>query len=278
MVKHRFKKFSIITFLAVLGLLISQACGGRQGVETEIAKPSTTAESPEKRGLEIVNEYLKRDAAPFRKIRVRFTVREEGKPEEITELDTWRKQTAEGTTTLSQIVKPIEDSDLGTLTLEPKGRKTTVVTYAKSRDEFRESDTSKMFFGGITAGELLGEWDKFAYRLIGEKDVGGRRVFEVEGKLKPDADSIISRMNVLFRSDNYVPVELHLFDNNDREIRTYKITEFKDDPEHPYAAKTEIENPVYKAKIVVEILSRELPATIDDAMFSREKLKQIAQK
>jgi len=103
-------------------------------------------------------------------------------------------------------------------------------------------------------------------------------VFEVEGKIKPDADSIATRMNALFRADNYVPAELHLFDEGGREIRTYKITDLKDDPDHPYAARTEVDNPIYKAKIVIEILSREFPASLDDAMFTREKLKEFAKK
>lgn len=274
MVKHSFKKLFISAPLVIYGLLIATACGGGQVAETG----NTGSASPEKRGQEIVSEYLKRDTAPFRKMRVRFTVKEEGKPDAITELDNWRKQTPDGTTTLSQIVKPIEESDLGSLTIEAKGQKTTVVTYAKSSDSFRETDTKKMFFGGLTAGELLGEWDKFTFRLVGEKEISSSKVFEVEGKLKRDADSIVSKMNVLFRSDNYVPVELHLFDNTGREIRTYKFTDVKSEPEHPYAARTEVENPIYNAKITIEILSREFPATVDDAMFSRDKLKQLAKK
>jgi Outer membrane lipoprotein-sorting protein len=274
MVKYRFKIVPVIALL-VIPVLFAASCGGKR---EESEGSSATSASPQKRGEEIVAEYLKRDAAPYRKMRVRFTIRAEDDPEKIYELDNWRKQTPEGTTTLTQIVKPAEDSDLGSLTLELKDQKATVATYAKSRDEFRETDTKKMFFGGLTAGELLGEWNKFSYTLAGEKELDGRKVFEVEGNLKPGTDSIVSRLNVLFRSDNYVPAELHLFDNSGREIRAYRVTEFKDDPEHPYAVKTEVENPIYKAKILIEILSREFPAAIEDAMFSRDKLKQFAQK
>lgn len=274
MVKRSFKSTRIATYLIIFSLFVFAGCGSRENA----AAPSDTTESPEKRGEQIVAEYLKRDATPFRKIRVRFAIKIEGEPEKIYELDTWRKQTLDATTTLTQIVRPADESDLATLTTETVGQKTTVATYAASRDEFRETDTNKMFFGGITAGELLGEWGKFAYRLIGEKDAGGGKAFEVEGKLKEGANSVVSRMIVLFRQDNYLPAELHLFDNNGREIRTYKVAEFKDDPSHPYAAMTEVDNPVYKAHIVIEILNREFPATLDDSMFSREKLKQIVRK
>ena len=42
-----------------------------------------------------------------------------------------------------------------------------------------------MFFGGLTAQELLGEWDKYDYSLVDEKELGGVKVYEVEGTLKP---------------------------------------------------------------------------------------------
>ncbi|MEO6050839.1 MAG: hypothetical protein ABIP78_05845 [Pyrinomonadaceae bacterium] len=41
---------------------------------------------------------------------------------------------------------------------------------------------------------------------------------------------------------------------------------------------TTVENPIYHAKIVIEILNRELHANLDDAMFTREKLKQFVRK
>ncbi len=258
-------------------LVFTPGCGSRQKVENT-STPSTSPVDGPDRGEEIVAEYLKRDAAPYRKVRVKFTVHTEGEADQIYEIETWRKQTPDVTTTLSQIVKSPDNTDVASLAIEPKGQKASVVTYAVSRDEFRETDTRKRFIGGLTAGELLGEWQKYAFRLVGEKDVDGRKVYEVEGKLKPDADSIASRMTVLFRADNYVPVELHLFDNNGREIRTYSSTGIKDDPVHPYAAKTEVDNPIYKAKITIEIVSREFPATIDDAVFSRDRLKAVSKK
>lgn len=230
------------------------------------------------RGYLIVAEYLQRDGSMFRKMRVRFTVRTEGEAEEIYEIDNWRKQVLGSTTTLSQIIKPEKESDLGSLTYEIQGQKTVVVSYAPSRGEFRETDTHKMFFGGLTAGELLGEWDKYDFRFTGETQIDGRMGYVVDGKLKTGQSSVASRVNVAFRTDNYVPMELRLFDANDREIRHYKTTEFKDEPDHPYASKTEVENPIYKARITIEILSREFPRTIDESMFARDKLKSFVRK
>src|SRR5207247_6483841 len=129
----------VVVFLITLCLA---ACGGRKSENSPVLQiPKETAEN---RGEQIVGEFLKRDAAPFRKMRVRFTIRAEGEPEKIYEIDNWRKQTPEGTTTLSQIVRPNDESDLASIIMEPKGQKATVITYVKSRDEFRETETNKM--------------------------------------------------------------------------------------------------------------------------------------
>lgn len=239
------------------------------------AAPSGTAAN---RGQEIVDEYLRRDAAPFRKSRVRFTVTEEAEAAKVYEIDTSRKQTPEATMTLTVIDLPVEDKGTASLTIQEKGKKAVVVTYAASRDEFRETDTKKAFFGGLSAGELLGEWEKYTYKFIGEKDLAGTKVFEVEGKLKPDADSVVARMTVLFRADNYVPMEMHLFAADGSELRAYKTTNVNDDPAHPYAQKMDVENKVYKSRTIIEVLSREFPATIDDSVFTREKLKASVRK
>ena len=48
------------------------------------------------RGKQIVAEYLKRDAAPYRKNRVRLTIASASEPLKVYELEIWRKQTAAG--------------------------------------------------------------------------------------------------------------------------------------------------------------------------------------
>lgn len=262
-----------LRFLVLFSIIMLIAGCGGGSISPNVPVRPIGSDNSDSRGRQIVDEYLKRDAAPFRKNRIRFTVTEEGEAPKVYEIDTWRKQMADETTTLTQIVAPPEDSGTSTLTLEAKGKKTVVVTYAASRDEFRETDTNKMFFGGLTAGELLGEWEKFDYKFIGESEVGGGKVFEIEGKLKPDADSVVSRTTAIFRADNYVLREMHLFGGNGEEIRTYKTVSIKDDRAHPYASRVEVDNRVYRSHIVIDVLNREYPANIDDSMFAKEKLK-----
>lgn len=261
--------------LLIVYVVASFGCSDTGPAGSTPPGPSETSSAANK-GNEVMAEHLKRDSAPFRKNRVRFTITSEDEPKKVYEIDTVRKQAGTDTLTLTQIVKPADESDLATLTIESEGKPTSVATYIASMDEFRETDTGRMFFGGLTAGELLGEWNKFDYRLLGEKTVDGQQVLELEGKLKKPGTSLIARMHILMRADNYVPVELHMFDAAGRQLRTYKVTEVASDPEGAYAAKTEIENPIYKSKIVVEVLSREFPANVDEAFFTRDRLKQIS--
>ena len=265
-------RFLSILLLAVFVLGCGEAPNSGSGTT-----PSNAAK-PADRGNEIVAEFLKRDSAPYRKDRVRFTVRSESDPVEIYELDTWRRQAEKQTDTLSIMVKPAEDAGSGSLAIEADGQPTVNITYAVSRDEFRETDTGKMFFGGLTAQELLGEWNKYDYKFVAERDVDGMKAFEVEGKLKNGQKSVIAANKMLFDTQNYLLLETRLFDSGGKEMRTYRQKGIKNDVSRPYISKTEVENHVYNSKITIEILSREYPATIDDSMFSREKLKQSVRK
>jgi Outer membrane lipoprotein-sorting protein len=256
-------------------VLASFGCSDAGPDGTTPAGPSETGSAANK-GNEAMAEYLKRDSTPFRKNRVRFTITTENEPQKVYEIDTLRKQGGNDTLTLTQIVKPAAESDLASLTVESEGTPTSVSTYVASMNEFRETDTGRMFFGGLTAGELLGEWNKFDYRLLGEKMVDGQQLLELEGKLKKPGSSLIARMHILMRADNYVPVELHMFDAGGRQLRTYRVTEVASDSKGAYAARTEIENPIYKSKVLVEVLNREFPTEVEAAFFTRDRLKQIA--
>ena len=259
----------------LLAALAAAGCSGSNVAENTSNAPKNTS-AVSNRGSEIVAEFLHRDAAPLRKTRVRFTVTSEDGSVKVYELDSWRKQADGETATLTQVIKPAEDSDLASLTIEAPGKPAVVTTYSSSLQDFRETDTNKMFFGGITAGELLGEWGKFDFRLIKEETAGDHQQYQLEGKLKKGESGTVSRMEVTMRADNYVPTQLRLFDSSDRQIRTFDITDFKSDDHGVYASKTTVDNPIYKTKTEIEILSRESPASVEPAFFTREKLKAIA--
>jgi hypothetical protein len=269
---------------AVLLFLMAVAitgCGGGNNDQAESNVQSKQSVGKDK-AAEIIAEFLKRDAAPFRKVRVRFTITSESDPTKIYELETWRRQTENQTTILTQIVKPAEDSDLASLTVESAGQPTVVTTYSATLKDFRETDTNKMFFGGITAGELLGEWGKFDFRLTkSSTDTVRGESFEInflEGTLKKGESGAASRMVVWMRADNYVPVHIQVFDASDKQIREFDTLETKTDGHGAYASKIEVANPIYKTTTVIEVLGREFPERLDDALFTKDRLKAIATK
>ncbi len=256
----------------ILGLLFGSSC------KREASAPSADNAVRQQRGAEIVGEYLKRDASPYRKNRVRMTIASPSEPVKVYELEIWRKQTPAETLTLTHIVQPADENDLAALSVERPGQPATNITYVSSTDQFRETGTNKMFFGGLTAQELLGEWDKYGYQLLSEKDLNGVKVYEVEGNLKVPGYSVITRSVTLFRSDNYLPAEMHLFNSEGNELRSFKVSKYGNVAGRDVIWLTEIDNLSRQTKITIETLGLEFPAKVDEAIFTRDRLKQIAQR
>jgi hypothetical protein len=267
-----------ISRLALGIMLFLLAFGGLTGCKRETPAGRDLAAAHQERGRQIVAEYLKRDRAPYRKNRVRMTITSATEPLKVYELEIWRKQTDAETLTQTHVVQPADESDLAALSIERKGEPTINVTYVSSMDEFRETGTNKMFFGGLTAQELLGEWDKYDYSLLEEKEVGGVKVYEVEGTLQPGTDSVIARTRTLFRADTYLPAEMHLFDSDGKEVRTFQVKTFRNVEGREVIWLTEIENHLRPTKITVETLSLDFPEKADDAIFTRDRLKQLSRK
>lgn len=262
-------------FVYLLPLLLLAVCGW-SGCKQEAPTGRDNTGINQERGAQIIAEYLKRDAAPYRKNRVRLTINSPTEPQKIYELEIWRKQTPGETLTLTHVVQPAEESDLAALSIERKDAATVNVSYVSSTGQFRETGTDKMFFGGLTAQELLGEWDKYNYSLKEEKDLNGAKVFDVEGTLKPLASSIIARTRTLFWADTYMPAELHLFNSGGEEIRTFQVKSYRNVGGHDTVASMEIDNHTRKSKITILLLNVEFPEKADDAIFTRDYVKQLA--
>jgi hypothetical protein len=267
-----------ISQCAVCLLLLLLGLGVWNGCSRETPAGHDDDAARHERGSQIVAEYLKRDGSPYRKAHIRLTVTSATDPLKVYELEIWRKQTAAEILTLTHVVQPVDENDLAALSVERKGESTVNVTYVSSMDQFRETDTNKMFFGGLTAQELLGEWDKYDYAFVAEKDVAGVKVYEVEGALKPSASSVIARTRTLLRADTYLPAEIHLLDSGGKEVRTFRVKEYRNVAGREAVWLTEIENHLRPTKVTIEVLSVAWPEKADDAMFTRERLKQLAQR
>lgn len=262
--------------LILLGSVFLTSCG----------KTSPAVSGPDKdpasiateRGAQIIAEYLKRDAAPYRQARVRLTVSSAGNQPQIYELELWRKQTADETLTLTQIAQPAAQQSVASLTTERRGADAVNVTYITANDQFRETGTNKSFFGGVTAQEFLGEWDKYDFRLLNEKDVNGVNSYEVAGQLKPKRDSTIARLTAVFRADTYLPAEMRAFNSDSEELRTFRMTDYRNFSGRTVVGRMEIINHIFKTTVTVEILNMMFPERMDDNLFTREHLKQIAKR
>jgi hypothetical protein len=266
------------TRLASVTLLVLIVASVWSGCKRDTPAGHDYAAMRQERGRQVVAEYLKRDAARYRKNRIRMTITSATEPLKVYELEIWRKQTEAETLTQTHVVQPADESDLAALSIERRGEPTINVTYVSSMDQFRETGTNKMFFGGLTAQELLGEWDKYDYSLVEERDLGGVKVYEVEGTLKPGAESVIARTRTLFRADNYLPAEMHLFDSDGKEVRTFKVKTYRNVGGRDVIWLTEIENHLRPTKITIETLTLEFPEKADDAIFTRDRLKQVSRK
>ncbi len=268
------KKIGILTLIAFV--FFDAGCGRNTtgGGPTGDSSGETNSE----KGGTIIAEYLKRDSSPFRKSKVRLTVTIGNGEKEVFVMNVSRKQTDEETVTLTQIIEPEEDSKIATLTLEPKEKETVNVTYISSRDQFRESGTNKIFFGGLTSQELLGEWDKYDSTFLGEKEIDGRKVLEVESKLKPKESSVIARIVTLFDAEDHLPRELRLFNSDGKELRLFKIEETKELRGRKFVSKTLITNHIYNSKIIIEVLEMTFPEGLPLEIFEKEYLKTLASK
>jgi len=267
------------------GLLLG--FGGMSSCKRDTPAGRNLAANARERGEQVVAEFLKRDAAPYRKLRVRLTIDDleaklrspnASEARKIYELEIWRKQTEGETLTLTHVVQPADENDLAAFSVERKGQPTVNVTYVSSTDQFRETGTNKMFFGGLTAQELLGEWEKYDYSLLDEKELNGVKVYEVEGTLKSGAESTLARTRTQFRADTYLPAEMHLFDSGGQEVRTFQVKSYRNVGGREIVWLTEIQNHVRPTQVTVETLSAEFPGKADDAIFTRDRLKQLARK
>ncbi|MBA3766811.1 MAG: outer membrane lipoprotein-sorting protein [Acidobacteria bacterium] len=275
MIVFSYHRDAAIGAFLLISLMMFHGCRHNEPqTETREAVRHDKAERRE-RGAQVIAEYLKRDAAPYRRSRVRLTITSTTEPVKVYELEVSRKQTADETLTLTQLVQPASENDLASLTIERKGQSAINVTYTAT-GQFRETGTNKMFFGGLTAQELLGEWDKYDYRLLSEKEVNGTKAFEVEGTLKPSANSNIARFTTLFRADTYLPAESHLFSSDGRELRTFQFKDYHAFAGRTVASRIEIENHVRDTQVIIEVLSLSFPDRMGDEIFTREWLKRLA--
>jgi hypothetical protein len=71
---------------------------------------------------------------------------------------------------------------------------------------------------------------------------------------------------------------MHLFDSGGREIRTFQVKKYRNVAGREAVWLMEIENHIRPTRLTIETLGLDWPAKTDDAMFTRERLKQLAKR
>jgi hypothetical protein len=227
------------------------------------------------RGSQIVAEYRRRVELPNRHARIQLTIASSDEAAKVYELDVWRKQSQDQVLTLTHVVEPEDERDLGVLTIEPKNQPAVNITYAQSSDRFYESGTNHQAFGSLTTQDFLGQWDKYDFRLLSEKEIEGSQAYEVEGKPKPGFSSPVARIVTTFRADLFMPALLRVFNSQGQEIQTFHIREYRTIDGQPTIWRMEIETGTRRTRILFEALSLNLRDAIDDRVFTRENLKRL---
>ncbi|MCO6510888.1 MAG: outer membrane lipoprotein-sorting protein [Aridibacter famidurans] len=261
----------LLSLTAVAVLLISGSCPGGSGENSALRDGSPTSAALD--GNQIVSEFLKRDSAPMRRSKARLTVEKEDGGTQTYVLEAFRLQKKDETRTFTRVIEPTDDSDIASLTIEKPGEPAVNITYVESQERFRETGTGKMFFGGLTTQELLGEWDKYDSELAAEKTVEGRKMYEVESTLKEGRDSVIYRIVALFDAETYLPTKLELFNSTGKLLRTFEVEGTAEFDGRTTVSKTVITNHIHRTKITIEQLELDHSIEPDPAMFEKEYLR-----
>lgn len=263
-----YRLFSILPLFLIANMLA--------GCQQKPGQSNLNEETQRTRGAEIVAEFQKRDSPPSRHVQLRMSIESPDQPQKTYEFEIWRKHNQDETKSLLHVTAPSSERALVSLSSQQRGQEPVNVTYSPAKNEFEEFNADRQAFGGLTVQEMLGDWGKYDARLISEKDVSGVKMYEVENTLKANESSTIKRFIVLIRSDNMLPAEAHVFNAQDSEIRTYRIKEYRTIEGHPTFWRIEIENPVRKTKINLEVLNESFNERFDDKLFTRENLKRLA--
>jgi hypothetical protein len=71
---------------------------------------------------------------------------------------------------------------------------------------------------------------------------------------------------------------MHLSNSAGEEVRTFRVKQFKNVGGRDAVWLTEVENHARPTKVTIETLSLDWPEKVDDAMFTREHVKQLAER
>lgn len=150
------------------------------------------------------------------------------------------------------------------------GRVRKMATHAK-KQKMQGSDFSYEDLGGGDA--FIDEY--FAKRLEDDKK-DGQACYVVELSRKPDSDQTYSRLVLWVLKDNFVPITIDYYGENDPGLHEKTLTQsdVRIIDDLPTAFRVEMYNIMDNTRTVMELLEIEYNLKLDDDMFTERNLKK----
>ncbi len=192
--------------------------------------------------------------------------------------ESWSKN--HGEKNLIRYVKPVRVKDQATLMLNyaddiwmyfPRtNRVRKLATHAK-KQKMEGSDFS---YEDMGAGDSFVK-DYISKRLKDQK-VDGQPCFQVEMSKKPNTDVSYSRLVMFVRQDNFVPVRVDYYDENqpDRKIKTLEQSDIQVIDQIPTAMKMVMINDLDNSQTRMEMLEVKYNLPLKDEMFTERGMKE----
>lgn len=128
--------------------------------------------------------------------------------------------------------------------------------------------------------EDMGSGDTFIKDFIAnrldDKKTDGADCYQVELKRKPDADISYSKLKLLVRKDNFVPILIQYYDDSDENKLIKELTQSNIEAIQgiPTALHMDMKNTIDNTHTTMELEKIQYNPDLDDAMFTERGLKK----
>jgi hypothetical protein len=193
-------------------------------------------------------------------------------------MESWSKN--KGETNLMRYLEPSRVKDKAVLMLNnaddiwmyfPRtGRVRKMATHAK-KQKMQGSDFS---YEDMGSGDAF--LTDFTARRLDDQTINGQDYYQVELAKKPDSNMSYSRLILRIIKENYVPVVIDYYDENDPErwLKQLIQSDIRVIDGFPTAMKSVMHNKEDDTKTEMELINIQYNPLLDDAMFSERALKK----
>ncbi|HWO02356.1 MAG TPA: outer membrane lipoprotein-sorting protein [Blastocatellia bacterium] len=240
--------------------------------------PKPAASGPD--AAEIVKRYLATTNCKDSTVKMRATITDSdgsASPVQV-DLTIFRKRSADGTQNMLVEFTGANRDRSALVTISPRGE-VEGVRYAQSNDTFVTTNgvmTEESLFG-MTMQELAdGQPEKYDFKLTGEVPFQSGQAYRLEGRLKDGAESKFPRIILLISKESYGAVGAEFYDNHDELARRITVSEGELRAGYWTRLRWTLENVARKKTIDFETSDAKFDQNLNDSVFTRQHLKEIA--